>query len=107
MKKIIKKILVLVIILSVIVILFFVLNRKEGDEPLNKKECLSMGGKWVEISEIKNYNIDLNIKNTEDCIRYGGSCSSERVISSTTIGICDNENDCWHTDFYEDTCLLP
>ena len=79
------------------------------DQPRTpSEECNLKGGKWVDVSEIQNNEIDLEIKRAEECRFYGGNCwtSGERPISVTIIGKCE-AGICLHPDFQEDTCLIP
>ena len=73
--------------------------------------CSLQGGKFVDVSEIEGWQIGLGIKNTNDCVRYGGICTApedSRPISTTVVGHCDDRReDCLMPDFYEDTCLMP
>lgn len=78
----------------------------------NEALCKDNDGKWVDISKIKNYYIDLGITTKEECEKYRSRCygTEARPISITKIGICSGDltvvYDCFHTDFIENNCLL-
>lgn len=88
---------------GIIVILALVFFYFSNDE----RKCEQEGGIWVDVSQIEGYYINLGIKTTIECLGYGGRCGEPRIVSSTTVGECDNGVSCWMPDFYEDICLLP
>lgn len=74
----------------------------------NEVLCKDNDGKWVDISKIEIYYIDLGITTQKECDKYRSKCFGigTHPISVTQIGICEGDLLCLHGDFYEDTCLL-
>lgn len=78
---------------------------KPFDCPSDKEEqCESVGGVWVE-RQIGG-TLNLGVTTASQCTAvYGGSCGGPRIISSFTIGRCDDGSECWLPDIFVPTCL--
>jgi len=101
MKKI-KIILITLVLVGLLLLLGYFLI---PEQILEKSfECESQGGIWVK-EQIGGY-IDLNVNIDNQCNKWGGNCGP-RIISSFIIGKCSNGEDCWLSDIWEPTCLLP
>lgn len=75
-----------------------------------QQKCVKSGG--VYITEQIGGHLDLSVRTTEDCKKWGGSCGQPRIISSFTIGSCSADGiiasvECWRHDIFQPTCLIP